>query len=538
MAGEARRAATLGLEATLLFALYVLTARLGLSFFAVGGVATPVWAPTGIALGALTIRGRRLWPVVAAAAFAVNASIGLPLWSAALIACGNTMEALIGSSVLRLLGFERELGRLRDVLALLLVALGSTTVSATVGFVAALTGGLHPREGFGELWAVWWVGDVMGALLVAPAIFVWSTARPRLSRHPLRWIEGLVLGVTLVLMTQVIFHRYPTLYAFRIVRGTYALFPPLIWAALRFEQRGTTAALLLVAILAVPGAASGTGPFSGAPPEDRLVMVQFYMGVTVASMLTLGAALAERRAALRARDEFISIASHELKTPLTALRLRVASAIEQASGWSNGGGASVERLARTLDACDKASRRLVVLTDDLLDVSRLAGGRFPLHLEPCAVMDVVEEAVGRLRDQAAAARSSILVEGAPSISGVWDCSRLEQVLTNLLSNAIKYGDGKPIHVRASAKEGWLTIQVQDGGQGIALADQERIFRPFERVEDKKRVGGMGLGLYIGRQIAIAHGGRLTVQSAPPNGASFSLELPLAAPASAAARTPA
>src|SRR6185369_5925664 len=155
------------------------------------------------------------------------------------------------------------------------------------------------------------------------------------------------------------------------------------------------------------------------------LMTDCYMAVTAISMLTLAAALAERRAAIGVRDEFISIASHELKTPLTALK-------------------------RGLAAAGTTTNRLVNLVDDLLDASRLTAGRLGLHLESVALIELVRDVAGRLREQAAEAGSVIEMAVPEPIVGRWDRSRVEQIVTNLLSNAIKYGAGKPIQVSAHA----------------------------------------------------------------------------------------
>ena len=522
-----------GLDYAVVFIAYVATARVGLSFDALAGVATTVWPPTGIALAALLLRGTRVWPAVALGALAVNVTTGIPIWSAAIIAVGNTLEALLGATLLRRLSFDPRLGRLRDVLLLVgLAALGGTLVSATVGTAAVALANLPRAESYPVFWAVWWVGDAMGALLIAPLICVWA-GPVRLSRRPLRWLEAACLAVALTLVSMMVFRRPANIRALELIRGTYAIVPLLIWAALRFEQRGTTAALMLVAMIAVTATESPGSYFAAHTPHERLLMTDCYMAVTAVSMLTLAAALAERRAAIGARDEFISIASHELKTPLTALKLRLTAAARTQQAPPPRDQAAEEKLARALGAAETTTNRLVSLVDDLLDASRLTAGRLALHLEDVSLLELVRDVAGRLREQAAEVGSPIEVVVPEPIVGRWDRSRVEQVVTNLLSNAIKYGGGKAIRVSAHAANGRARLDVKDAGLGISRADQTRIFQAFERLTTTNRVGGLGLGLYIGRQIAVAHGGSLSVDSALGRGSTFTLELPLQAPTSGA-----
>ena len=520
------------MELGLLFVCYAATARLGLakSFDAVGGIASTVWPPTGIALVALSLRGVGLWPAIAAAAFAVNATTGIPLWSAAIVAAGNTLEAVAGAALLKRAGFDSRLERLRDVYLLVgVAALVSTTISATFGLLGALLGHVRTADGYPAFWAVWWVGDSLGDLLIAPFLFAWANAS-RLSRRPFRWLEGTVLALLLALVSATVFrHDFAWQAIHGIVRGTYPTVPLLIWAALRFEQRGVTSALLLVSVIAVSGAVSGNGIFGTESPHERLLLVQGYTGVTAISMLTLAAALAERRAAIRARDEFISIASHELKTPLTALKLRLGSAIRMGERLAADGQA--EKLTRALAASSTTADRLGGLVDDLLDVSRLTAGRFVLRIERVDIVELVREVVGRLREQATEVGSSIEIAVAVPVVGSWDRSRLEQVVTNLISNAIKYGMGKPIALSVETSGDRVRIRVRDVGMGIPRADHSRVFQAFERLPTAERVGGLGLGLYIGRQIALAHGGSLTVESTPPHGSTFTLDLPRETPVS-------
>jgi len=530
MSVEGRRAAVRALELGVLFAVYLVTARIGLSVDAIGGLATTVWPPTGIALAALTLRGLGLWPALTAAALVVNLRSGAPPWSAAIIAFGNTVEALVGASLLRRFGFDSRLGRLRDVLLLIgPAALASTAVGATFGLAGALAGHVPLSATLGRFWLVWWVGDCLGNLLVAPVLLTWVSA-PRISRRPLRWVEAAALAAVLT-VASLVFFRHALFWdeVRNILRGTYPIVPLLIWAAVRFEQRGVTAALLLASAIAVSGAATGNGLFSTDGLTDRLLLTQCYMAVTAISMLILASALAERRAAIGARDEFISIASHELKTPLTALKLRLGTALRFGQRLPGAGEGDAEKMVRALEAAESTADRLGVLVDDLLDVSRLTAGRLALRIERVDAGELLREVVARLRDQAAEAGATIELSPPASVVGAWDRGRLEQVLTNLISNAIKYGMGKPIVVSAVAADGRLRVAVRDGGMGIPRRDQSRIFQAFERLPTAERVGGLGLGLYIGRQIAIAHGGSLSVESDLERGATFTLDLPLATP---------
>jgi signal transduction histidine kinase len=532
---ETRRKLRALLEMLALFAVYVGTARLGLTFDALAGVATTVWPPTGVAIAAICLRGRGRWPAIFLAAFAVNAATGIPHWTSALIATGNTAEALLAREILVRLRWRRDMERVHDVFALSAAALAATTVSASLGTIAVWLARIPINDGYGLFWMVWWVGDVLGALLIAPLIFVW--ARPwRPGSEPVRWLEGVVLAVLLTVVGLAVFHDLFPTKVVRLARGSYSIWPLLIWAVVRFRQRGGMLALLLVSLIAISGTAAGHGLFSGAgaihtpSPHERLFRVQCFMAVTAVSMMFIAAALAERRQAILARDEFISIASHELKTPLTALRLRLATALKVLGGERLTDPAAVEKAARAVTAATSTTDRLGRLIEDLLDVSRLTARRLNLLPEEIPVRDLLGEVAARLREAAVEAGSPVVLEideAAGPLIATWDRGRIEQVVTNLLSNAIKYGSGREITIAARTDGSRISIIVRDGGIGIAKADQERIFQAFERVESVHRVGGLGLGLYIGRQIAGAHGGTLRVVSEPGRGSTFVLDLPRA-----------
>jgi signal transduction histidine kinase len=237
----------------------------------------------------------------------------------------------------------------------------------------------------------------------------------------------------------------------------------------------------------------------------------------------------EAREAIRLRDEFLSIASHELKTPLTSLRLKVDGILRMAG--KDRSAIDVDKLAARVQGVDKQLGRLTELVDALLDVSRAASGQLQLRIENVDLGAVVQAAAQRFKDDLASAGCSLSVmvtgpDGPRSpVFGRWDRLRLDEVVTNFLSNAIKYGAGKPIQIRLSATETVATIEVEDHGIGISHADQQRLFERFARVVSPDHYGGFGLGLWIVKLLVEAMGGKVAVRSAIGQGSVFSAELP-------------
>jgi signal transduction histidine kinase len=250
--------------------------------------------------------------------------------------------------------------------------------------------------------------------------------------------------------------------------------------------------------------------------------------VTLATDLAQRAALAMEnqrlyrasKEAVALRDEFISVASHELRTPVTSLQLAVQSALSVGDGGPPG------FLRQALESAVRQTRRLGRLVDALLDVSRIQAGRLELQREPMDLLTLLREVTALMADDAGRAGCALQLTTDEPVLGRWDKARLEQVVINLLSNAIKYGAGAPISVAARSDGARARLEVRDGGIGVAAAERGRIFERFERAVSARHYGGLGLGLYIVQRIVDAHGGHVVVESAPGEGARFIVELPL------------
>ena len=217
--------------------------------------------------------------------------------------------------------------------------------------------------------------------------------------------------------------------------------------------------------------------------------------------------LAHAEEAVRLRDEFLSIAAHELRTPLSAVQLQLQGLLERPEGLDSRTRTKVERACRS-------GERLVTLVDTLLDVSRITTGSLnltPSHFDlTLAVHDVVE----RFREHAVRAGSTVTLRSHSGLEGRWDRLRIEQVVTNLLTNALKYAPGTPVEITLGGTERDVTITISDEGPGIPESAQERVFLRFERAAPTRNFGGLGLGLYVARQIVEAHGGEIPSPSPP------------------------
>lgn len=238
----------------------------------------------------------------------------------------------------------------------------------------------------------------------------------------------------------------------------------------------------------------------------------------------------DAKRAIQARDEFLSIASHELKTPLTPLKLQL-QGLERKVRKEHLEFIPVNQITSIIQTSDKQITRLARLIEDLLDVSRIQAGKLTLNKETVNLAQMIDEVVKHYADQLKDILSEIKLKLDPSIEGHLDRVRIEQVLINFLTNAAKYAPGKPVTIELSRVDDQARLSVKDQGPGIDSMDQARIFDRFERVRAKNNIGGLGLGLYISKQIVDAHGGNISVESNPGEGASFIVTLPLNEPRS-------
>jgi signal transduction histidine kinase len=316
------------------------------------------------------------------------------------------------------------------------------------------------------------------------------------------------------------------------LRQLHMVLPILIWAAVRFGPHGASTAAFLTSVGAVWGTVLGLGPLGADTLHERLLVLQGFMAVASVTFLTLGAVTAERRRlfdrertarleserAVSVRDDFLAVASHELRTPITPLKLQLEALLRAADGLE-------ARLRERVERALRQTERLARIAEGLLDVSRLASGHLELEPEQVDLAEIVREVVDQMQDEAARAKSPIRVATGGPETGHWDRVRSAQVISNLLSNAIKYGRGRPIDVEVLASAGWAEVVVRDEGLGIETEALERIFHRFERAASARKYAGLGLGLYVAREIARAHGGDIVVTSAPNQGSTFTLRLP-------------
>ena len=272
-----------------LAAAYFAAAKGGLALADQNASVTAVWAPTGIALAALVLWGRRMWPGVALGAFLANTSTGVPLITVLGISAGNTLEALLGATVLvHVIGFRPTLDRSRDVIALAMAATLSTMVSATLGVASLHAGHAVDADAVISTWRHWWLGDLAGALLVAPSLFVFADGATRRQASG-RLTEGAALLAVLALVSWLVFSGSTD--------RTFLIFPLLAWAALRFRQPGVTLAGLTVAVIAAWHTAHHIGPFAAATADEGLLLSQTFVGVSALVSLLLAAVTVERERA-------------------------------------------------------------------------------------------------------------------------------------------------------------------------------------------------------------------------------------------------
>jgi signal transduction histidine kinase/integral membrane sensor domain MASE1/CheY-like chemotaxis protein len=285
------------LKIALVAVVYFAAAELGLSLAFLHANVSPVWPPTGVAVAALFLLGYRVWPGVLIGAFAANVLTPVPIETTLGIAAGNTLEALTTFYLLWWSGFKGSLDRAKHVTRFVVALAVGTMVAATVGNISLCLGQAAEWKNFGSLWLTWWLGDLVGGLVVAPLILAWGTITQQWLPKE-RLVEGLVLSVLLSIASMIIFAGwFPS--SVKNYPLAHLAFPFVIWAAFRLGHRGVTLAILFLSTIAIWGTRHHFGPYARVNPNESLLLVQVFVGSVAVMAMYLTAVVEERRIAAR-----------------------------------------------------------------------------------------------------------------------------------------------------------------------------------------------------------------------------------------------
>lgn len=485
-----------------------------------------LWWPSGALLAAAFAYGSGVAVLGVLADFLVHFSRDALPQQAALSACLDAAPALVLAALMRRLELRATLTRSYDVA--LLTLLGAGGMGAVAAMTLALRLALVGRPAAApHLLLCAGLAHAASVLLVAPAFLVWAPPRRRAPRSWPQLMEVLALVGTLCFVAA---HVAPLRRHSPLLDAPPAAFvflPAFLWAATRFGQRGAvstlgfvTAASLVLRAFVVP-----EGPptlLAAGASVPGVLSLQVYLCLALTCALLFGSVIEERREAIRLRDDFLLVASHELKTPLTALMLGVEN-LERRMQREDTESAVAYR--RKLGSCHAQIDRLARLVDGLLDVSRISGHSLRLRRQYHDLSAVVTHAVANMRSLVEHTQCPIECRLENNAWGFYDEHRVLQLMHVLLENACKYGAGKPITIELNCRANEVDIVVRDHGIGVAPQDVRRIFRRFERAVSPHSYGGLGLGLFVAHKIATAHGGELTVDATCEHGARFVARLP-------------
>src|SRR5499425_1724927 len=344
----------------LIATIYLVAAKLGLRLAFVHANATPVWPAAGIALAALLLRSTRMWPAIFVGAFIANVTTAGSVWTSLGIAAGNTLEALVGAYlVTRFASGRRAFARAQDVITFfVLAALVSTLVSATIGVGTLVLAGFAPWAKAGTIWRTWWLGDAAGLVIIAPVLILWAEKKQPRRWNPSRLFEAGLLLLAVLIAGQLVFGA-----VLPKANPTYPIdflaVPPLVWAAFRFGQRETATASFILAGMGIWGGLHGQGPFSRPDPNESLLLLQAFVGLSAVLALAFAALVAERK---RVDEQRLALVPE-------------AEAARQIAETS-------ERRARFLAELTAALGSSIDLDATLLRVTRMA---VPLLADLCAV---------------------------------------------------------------------------------------------------------------------------------------------------------
>ncbi|HUB94207.1 MAG TPA: MASE1 domain-containing protein [Verrucomicrobiae bacterium] len=513
---------------------YIAAAKLGLALANNVRQVTSVWPPTGIAFVILLVFGYRLWPGIIIGAFIANLFTSEPWYVAAGISIGNTLEALVGAFLIQKIAKikpQNLINTAKNILVFVLFAACiSTSVGATIGVFSLAAGGIIHWSQYGTVWATYWSGDMTGDLIFAPVLLalIYTVRRSEIRR---RLPEALIMTAVTVSVGIFVFwydgnNRLPI---------TYLVYPVLIWAAFRYRQAGVAMAVLVFSVAAVWGTVNGRGPFINYHSESlNLILLQVFLFVASVTSLLVAAMVSERLDVIKAldkseelskaKDEFIDLASHELRTPATHVKQFISLVQE---GFIKGQLNKEQKWA--LNQAFAGNERLLKIINDLLEVAKLDAGKVVVNDAPTDLTKLTQDVIQKQkpimkkRKQTVSSKlpkKTVMLLGDPAL--------LRIVITNLLDNASKYSpEGKHVVVKLTETKDSVKLSVQDEGVGIDPRHMSKLFEKFARFDNalSVKVSGSGVGLYWAKKIIDYHGGTISVKSKLDQGTTVTVAFP-------------
>lgn len=523
---------------------YFAAAQAGLMFAVVGSTVTLVWPPSGIALVAVLVFGYRITFGILLGAFLANAGTGLPLLLALGIAIGNMLEAWAGAYLLkRLARFRNTMDRRRDVFAfILLAAILSTTISASLGVATLSLGEVVAFGDYATVWLKWWLGDMMGVLVVAPPLLIWfSHSRPELPT--LKAVEAAVLFTSLLIVSYLIFAT-PELAGHGYYPASLAIFPFVIWGALRFDQWGATLVTVTISALAIWGTTQGTGPFAVDSPVDSLVGWCIFVNVVAVIGLLLAATSAEQHRAreqiksahdmleqrVRERTDELAKANAGLQQEMVE-RARLEAALVQVSEAQQKhigqelhdglgqhltsialfGASLQQKLNQQEHPETEAAQRIVELVNQSIDMTRrVARGLYPVALESRGLSSALEQLADNTRSLQGVS-CALHADPEAHVSDPHIAINLYRVAQEAINNAVKHSRAQHLNIYLTCDQGIQRLAVSDDGIG---------FHP-EHIES-----GQGLGMHSLRARASLLGGVLEIEGNTHGGTTVAVIYPI------------
>ena len=524
--------------------IYFALAKGGLALASIHPSATPIWPPTGVALAAVLLWGYRTWPAIFTAAVIVNATTAGSVATAIAIATGNSLEAVVGAYLINRWSsgcntFSTPNSVAKFALICFVIA---TPISASIGLTSLATAGYIERTNFANAWVTWWLGDVTGALVIAPVIVLWASSHYHAFNRN-EFLETVGVLATAAAVGLIAFSPLIEQTPSRDPLGFLAILP-MLWAALRRGPRDTATVALVLAGITIWGTLTGGGPFTTADLNvSFLLVLMFLISITVPSLLLsadvdvrkkaeeslrraqidLERKVAERTQELElanaAKSRFLAMASHDLRQPLHALGLFVAQLRTPLK--------SGER-TKTIERVDATRKEMDEMFNSLLDISRLDAGILTPKITEFPIARLLQKIETRF-DQATREKGLRL---RVRRSDAWvrsDAMLLERILLNLVSNAVRYTLRGGIIVGCRRRGEMLRIEVWDSGPGIPEDQKQNIFGEFFQLPapERNRYGGLGLGLAIVDRLRLLLNHQIDLASTVGRGSRFAILVPVA-----------